>query len=131
LEILRRDVIRPADQFQPISGEHRDQPRLAVFLVRDDWGLFPAIGDRLFDRVEDVEILNALHFEMERRQFRTNHVGIPRSTAILLPPKCLEKSGLAELIPPKPFDALALLSRVHGSALPNRPCAQRTISSSA
>lgn len=97
----------------------------------NDWGLFSGVVDRLLHGGEHVQVLNAFHFEVHRGQFRTNDIGIPCGTAILLTAKCFEESGLAELIPPEPLDPFALLPGIHGNALPIRPCAQRTISSSA
>ena len=93
--------------------------------------MFWAVSNRLLHRGQHVEVLNAFHFKEKARQLRTYHVGIPRGTAILLTAERFAESGLAELIPPQPLDSFTFLPRVHGNALPIRPCAQRTISSSA
>ena len=93
--------------------------------------MFWAVSNRLLHRGQHVEILNALDFKMRPRQFRANDIGIPRGTAILLTAERFAESGLAELIPPQPLDTFTFLPGVHGNALPIRPCAQRTISSSA
>ena len=78
--------------------------------MRDDRRLRAAIGDRLFDRIKHVQVLDAFDLEVEARQFRANHVGISRGTAILLTAESLEESGFAELIPPEPLDPFAFLS---------------------
>lgn len=124
------DPIGIAHQPQPISGEHRDQPRLAVFLVRDDWRFLAAVGDRLLHRIQHVEVLNPFHFKVQSRQLRTNDIGVPRGTAVLLATEGFEKPRLAELIAPQALDTFSFLPGVHGIAEVIRPCAHFTSSSS-
>ncbi len=76
----------------------------------DDRCLSAGVIDRLLHRGEHVQVLHSLHFEMQTRQLRTNYVGIPRGTAILLTAERFEESCLAELIPPKALDPFAFLS---------------------
>lgn len=96
----------------------------------DDWGRCSGIGYCLLHRVEHVQVLNPFDFEVKGGELGADHISISRGTAILLTAKRLEKARLAEHIAPEPLDPFTFLPGVHGNALPIRPCAQRTISSS-